>query len=113
MIRPLLMVALLWSQVPASSIDRQAPTDHPPAPPTVQEHLQVRAELEDLRLERAQLLRRVAELRGLVEYLSGPDVQDLDTRRKALAEALASAGLQRTDDGRVVPLPAKGKDAPK
>lgn len=110
MIRPLLMVALLWSQVPASPPPAPAP---PPAPPTVQEHLQVRAELEDLRLERAQLLRRVAELRGLVEYLSGPDVQDLDTRRKALAEALAAAGLQRTEDGRVVPLPAKGKDAPK
>lgn len=93
----LLTAGLLLTQTPV-------PPATPPLAPTVQEYLQVRAELEDLRLERAQLLRRLAELRGLVEFLSGPDVQALTERRKALDAALAAAGLQRTEDGRVVPM---------
>lgn len=108
MMRALLLTAALL-QAPS-----QAPAVPPPPAATtvpIEEHLQVWSDLEALKLERARLLRRIAELEGLTQYLGSAEVQGLAAGRAALDEALRAAGFELDAKTGVVRKAAPGGDA--
>ncbi len=108
----LLLAGLMLAQAPTSrAVNLPAVVPAPdeaataPAPPTLQEHLQLRAENEALKFALAKERRRVAELLGLADYLGAGESQRLGASQQALAEALKAAGLVLNDQGQVVKPP--------
>jgi len=105
-VAPLLAVAFAL-QAPTAS--PQPPTPPPSeakaeAPPVLSlDVLQARSEAELLRLDVERLTRRVAELEGLVEFLSRPTLQRLSEERRQLEEEITRAGYVRDEQGRLQP----------
>jgi hypothetical protein len=107
---PALVAALMLTQTPA------APSSPAPPPPSatvpIADHLETRRELEELKLQRAQLRRRVAELEGLIAFLGQSEVDGLSASRKAFTDALAAAGFTLDPTtGKVIPAPPKDGSA--
>lgn len=102
---PALVAAVLLAQAPAAP----SPASPPPAVTVpIVEHLETRRELEDLKLQRAQLRRRIAELEGLIAFLGQQEVDGLTASRKAFTDALTAAGFTiDPTTGKVAAAPPK------